>query len=55
MSLPDYSGSPYSGKCRLVTVFGMLPKLSLMCGAARNNKLFKIVLQQRKLAFMCEE
>jgi hypothetical protein len=55
MSLPDYSGSPYSGKCRLVTLFGKLSKLSLACGAARNSNTFKIVLQQRKLVFIYEE
>jgi hypothetical protein len=29
MSPLDYSGSPYSGKCRLVSLFGQLSELSL--------------------------
>jgi hypothetical protein len=52
INLPDYSGSPYSGKCRLVSLFGKLSKLSLRCGVASNNETFKIVLQQRKLAII---
>jgi hypothetical protein len=55
MGLPDYSGSPYSGKYRFVSLFGQLFTLSLTYGVASNNEPFKIVLQQRKLAFIYEE